>query len=1036
MKNRWIVMKSSKIGGSEKNRGLTDHVLRLHQRLSNALSLGIKYYDNKERRWQCTDVEIQGLAVRTMTAFISCISSDMSQHPLVEDSITDMLVALEGILQSGNENVLSMAVNATTKLVELLGNSLLQRHVLELVRPLSRLLSLRRSSITVSCAIALNRILSKLTPLRLEKYKEVWEVVEETNAVGSIVRCLQDYVNGIQPVEHFTEMASLLRTILWRWPPSRYLVWSNSELMEGLGDACAKPDSAVATAVLKLYSALALCGNGAMKLIQNGEKLLPMIVHCMGSSQPRHIRMEAFTLSQHLMRSSKGCSELSGKCYEPIVRGIINAMNDWRSPCSEKVPPDLVPLVVEACCSALFTCWAREHHSYFWKLGIDRILLDLLVNNFSKIDQSPACGPLEELIAARKGLYAHGLPVIRPYIWDILGLLATNCGEDFDPTIYGNRRHLNGLIACACSVAADSIRGGPHSSEKDFPTTSEREPACRAVSLMVYSPCKYIASQTRHFLSFALMPNGNEYLENMLATLKSAAIGDTFAASDNSRLVISLMSFTFYLSLPQFQNLIVEGEAVKTLSSFIRVWVGSDMRVRRTSIAPHLHNTSSVRKCCLFNMEDWEGGDVVLFFSLRALSKLIQHFDFKFNHQVITSQHIGIVELVDSQDGNLVVWLKELCNNSTLSPGPRWYAAYSLSFFGFYGFQSKLGKRVEKALNENELADLQLVLSDGQSIRVHSIILKFRCPSLLPLLPMEKASLDGSNEQQDIKQLCRKFQREVRLSPRVDNCALMKLLEFVYTGILWADDGLVKQLRMLAKRCNLQSLSDILYRKQPKWGAGITGFDFTPALGPAGYPFSDIILEAKETGAMLWTCSVCLLSAPHVHAHKIILWSSCDYLQALFQSGMQESRSQNLKIPLCWEALAKLVSWFYSGELPKPSQDCLWNNMDMEQQLCELQAYIELSSLSEFWFLEDVRKESIDVVLSCLKSNHQLCLKIIQFAATLAQQEIVEAAVSYIAPLYPRMRDSGDLEVLDEELRDVVRVAYVRFCQEGHQRTD
>lgn len=110
--------------------------------------------------------------------------------------------------------------------------------------------------------------------------------------------------------------------------------------------------------------------------------------------------------------------------------------------------------------------------------------------------------------------------------------------------------------------------------------------------------------------------------------------------------------------------------------------------------------------------------------------------------------------------------------------------------------------------------------------------------------------------------------------------------------------------------------------------------------------------------------------------------------------------------------------------------------MNIEEQLQLVQAYVELSWLSEFWFLEDVRKDSIDVILSCLKSNHNLSSKTLQLAADLTQHEIVEAAVNYITPLYPQMRDSGDLEVLDEKLRDVIRAAYVHFSQESHYGSD
>ncbi|KAL5977313.1 hypothetical protein ACLOJK_021659 [Asimina triloba] len=939
-----------------------------------------------------------------------------------KESIAHILVALEGILQSENENILSMAMNTTVKLVNLLGNSMRHFCILDLVLPLSRLLSLHGSLVVISSAVALNHILMRPMPIRIENDR-VWEILEETSAVGSIVNFLEDYVKGIQPLEHFIEMASLLQTILWRWPTSRYPVWSNSVLMERLGDVCVKHDSTVAIAVLRLYSALALCGNGAMKLIGNGEKIPSVLVHCMQSSQPRHARMEAFRFLQYLMRPSVGSFKLTEECWQTIVKGIINVLSEWRSPGSEKVPADQLSLVVEACRSAFFACRVQQHHSSFWIHRIDRVLLTLLVNNFST-DQSPVCGPAEELIVAQKIVSSHGFPVIRPYIWDILGLLAQNCAEDFHPDMYGSTLYLDRLIACACLVAVYTIREGRLSSDKDFPATLEREPACRAVSIMVFSPCKHIAAQSRQFLSCALLSSGNEYLEGILASFKPAAIRDALAASDYTRLVISLMVFTCYLSLPQYQDLIVASEAVTIFICFIKMWVSKDVRVERSSIAiaSQVHATSSERTCCFASVEDWEGRDVILFFSLQALSKLMQLLEFTSSTRSITSQCFNIsVDLGDSQDGNFFVWLKEIRNNDSFGPGPRWLASYCLSFFGIYGFPSRLGKLLEKALNENELSDLQLVLSGGYSIRVHSIILKVRCPALLPLPPVEKAPLDGSDECKD-EQHFGKCQREVRLSTRVDSNALMKLLEFVYTGILLVDEGLVKQLKILAKHCNLQVLSDLLNRNPPKWGNSIIDFDLTPAFSAAGYSFSDITLIATETEGMPWACCMCSLSTPHVHAHKVILWSSCDYLHALFQSGMKERKTHLDASPgFLFVVLQSLTD--FDGKLPKPSQDCLWNNMDTEQQVHELTTYIQLSSLSEFWLLEDVREESINVVTSCLRSKHQLPLKIIQFAANLTQQEIVEAAVSCLAPIYPRMRDSGELEVLDEALCDLVRAS-------------
>lgn len=40
--------------------------------------------DEGGRRWCCTDVETQRHVVRSIDAFLDCISSDTSQHPLVK----------------------------------------------------------------------------------------------------------------------------------------------------------------------------------------------------------------------------------------------------------------------------------------------------------------------------------------------------------------------------------------------------------------------------------------------------------------------------------------------------------------------------------------------------------------------------------------------------------------------------------------------------------------------------------------------------------------------------------------------------------------------------------------------------------------------------------------------------------------------------------------------------------------------------------------------------------------------------------------
>ncbi|XAR58032.1 hypothetical protein NMG60_11026370 [Bertholletia excelsa] len=166
-----------------------------------------------------------------------------------------------------------------------------------------------------------------------------------------------------------------------------------------------------------------------------------------------------------------------------------------------------------------------------------------------------------------------------------------------------------------------------------------------------------------------------------------------------------------------------------------------------------------------------------------------------------------------------------------------------------------------------------------------------------------------------------------------------------------------------------------------------------------------------------------------MHVHKIILWSSSQYFQALFRSGMQESHSETVKVPVSLEALDKLVHWFYSDELPKPVSGCLWDNLDTEGKLHELRPYIELSWLAELWLLNEVHQQCMKEIISCLESARYLSIKIIQIAADFSRWELAEAAANYSAPSYCHLRNSGSLDDLDEELVDMIRAASVRFSQ-------
>ncbi|GAV74880.1 BTB domain-containing protein [Cephalotus follicularis] len=1006
-------MKSSK---HEKGNNYIGHINTLHTRLYHALNLGTRYYDKKEWKWQCTDIEIQRHVVRSIAAFLDCVYGDTLHHSLVKDSVSDVIKALVWILQDKNGAIVSIAANVVVKLISLIPRSILHSHVLDLVHPLSSLLSSHQLEVETSCANSLNMILSIMS---VKKEKEVWEILKETDTVVHIARNIQHFSGGGVSIEYFLEMAFLLCTILEHWPPSRYSVWKDAAILEFLETVRAKPNFSGQAAVLKIYSTLALCGNGAKKLLENGEALLQYMVYSMGISNSISVRIEAFRLAQVLATDEYGFSKMMSFC-QPLVEAIISGMSGW-SLHSGKLPGDSMSLLGEACRLALITRWEGEHHIYFWKKGIDRILLDLLVENFHKKQSQHLLSLEEQISIAREGLNANYLHALRPYIWDILGCLATHCGEDFDPSIHGNEMHISILITSACLVIVDSIHRGRKICQNDSIDSFKGISASRAFLMMIFSPSKYISSKARILLYEILQPNGKEYLKHLLHALLHASSGSTVGQPHMCQTMINVMSLTCYSGLPEYQMHIIKSEGLKILLAFLRWCLRSDVYVEGFSFAARFNDMCSKKTCCWVFSEEWEGRDSLLLYGLWGLAELVRSGSLKVNLDNFAGK-------MNCAEADLVSIIQEIYSN-TSTPGPRWHAAYILSYFGFFGFPTKLEHKIGKALNEKNYADIQFILSNGESLSVHAVVLSVRCPLLLPpeeCLLHQKTSY-GSSVRDDITK-----QKEIHLSAHVDHQALAKLLEFVYLGHLQAGVEVVKKLKVLAKHCKLQSLSRMLCRKRPKWGTPLPSFDLAGALSCSGQRFSDVMLEANAAAKMHWTCGVCSLSVPHMHVHKVVLWSTCDYMRALFESGMQESHSQTIKVPVSWEAMMKLVDWFYTGDLPNPPSGCLWDNMNAEEMLFHLKPYIELSWLAEYWFLNEFHDACYRVIISYLDSARQLSIHIIQIAAHFCQWKLAEVAANHMAPSFRQLQDSGALEVLDELLVDMVRAASVRLSQEGN----
>lgn len=80
------------------------------------------------------------------------------------------------------------------------------------------------------------------------------------------------------------------------------------------------------------------------------------------------------------------------------------------------------------------------------------------------------------------------------------------------------------------------------------------------------------------------------------------------------------------------------------------------------------------------------------------------------------------------------------------------------------------------------------------------------------------------------------------------------------------------------------------------------GCIFPPNINQPEVIFFYVVIEAESNEFVGCTCNICSHLVLHLHAHKVILQSGCDYLQVLLRLGMQESHSQVIKqyVELCW----------------------------------------------------------------------------------------------------------------------------------------
>lgn len=373
-------------------------------------------------------------------------------------------------------------------------------------------------------------------------------------------------------------------------------------------------------------------------------------------------------------------------------------------------------------------------------------------------------------------------------------------------------------------------------SEEQQVSSQELLKLCKAVFLLLSSPSQALSASAALSLKEALELHGHAWIPRLVDSLAVGHTSPSLVKPESLQTAANLFALACFSWVPNCQELLLQGTALDVVQAIISIYARSALTENRGPSAygskwsvSHARAGIAVKTCCEEIVEDWEGGHTVLWASLCAFSKLVQASTWARGvaHSLSKGRLDG-AKCFEGTQANIIGVLWTLAESTTVaSSSVRWWAVTGLACFGIYGFPSALGRDLCQAFDDSFLTDLVFVLADGNRLHAHSIILSARCPSLLP-----KRVPYGVKENLE-ELVC----PEVHLSDRISYGALKSLLEFVYSGVVHIELEEADTVRVLAKRCGLEPLTDLLYNRAPRWGLSPASCDLASALAAVGYPF-------------------------------------------------------------------------------------------------------------------------------------------------------------------------------------------------------
>ncbi|KAF7654657.1 hypothetical protein LDENG_00066270 [Lucifuga dentata] len=208
------------------------------------------------------------------------------------------------------------------------------------------------------------------------------------------------------------------------------------------------------------------------------------------------------------------------------------------------------------------------------------------------------------------------------------------------------------------------------------------------------------------------------------------------------------------------------------------------------------------------------------------------------------------------------------------------------------------------------LTDLTLIMENGKSFHVHSLILA----AVSSLIRDRLKNKNGQRTDSDTSAEVHRW--SVRLGPEVHHVGLLAVLEFAYTGaVVTLNDETVAQIKVAAQTLGAPRVLDLCDMEERMEG-GI------PQKEKRKISAVEQIRISLQSIGQLWTdrigCDVILdVDGTLFHVHRVLLAASSDYFRGMFTCGMRESHQTCIALSFLLACeLETLIGCSYTGILP------------------------------------------------------------------------------------------------------------------------